>query len=431
MELIGRKTALNPTKIQCALFAQSVGVRRAVYNHLVANALEFSERGLLLPLKQFISDQGKDLTFRRNHPLQDSWEEGLSKLPACLGDRALQDYRSAWQKFFESIQKGNRKARPPRFSKKGSHESFRLRGTIVIQSGSIRLPKPYGVVKLFEKDYLPPGKYDTLQVCISRVGHRWYVSASFDVDTHDKLYVGIHDRAGIDVGLKTLATLWDGNKFTYYKNPKPLNRILKKLRRLQRAQDRRTLKTSKVIRGKEVSVPKSWREQSKRRWKTIQQIRKLYAQSRFIRQYNHHAVTTEIVRRYKTIVIENLNVTGMMQGRQSRALSDASLGEFLSMLKYKAARYGREVVEMGRFYPSSKTCHRCGNVNKELKRADKWICPICCAEHQRDENAAKVAYQFRCDAGVPSESLNGKATSRKIRKTRTSSIDQIMCFDTN
>lgn len=103
-----------------------------------------------------------------------------------------------------------------------------------------------------------------------------------------------------------------------------------------------------------------------------------------------HKLTTDLIRRYDTICLENLNVDGMMKNHNlAMAIQSASWGEFVRQLKYKAEWEGKNVIFIGRFEPSSKTCSKCGYVKRDLKLSDReWVCPVCGEYHDRDINAA-------------------------------------------
>ena len=117
--------------------------------------------------------------------------------------------------------------------------------------------------------------------------------------------------------------------------------------------------------------------------------RRLYVKVSHLRMDNAHKVTTAIAKRSKLVCVESLHVAAWMQNRRlSRSTADASPGRFLTLLKWKCQREGSRLVEVDRFYPSSKTCSACGEVNAELQMEERWCCPGCGASHHRDDNAA-------------------------------------------
>ena len=181
---------------------------------------------------------------------------------------------------------------------------------------------------------------------------------------------------GVDVGLRRLATLYDGETFEVFENPRPLKRALGALRAVNRRVAR-----SRKIHGKS--------RHSGRRERMYEKRRRLYVKVSHLRMDNAHKATTAIAKRSKLVCVESLQVSAWMQNRRlSRSTADASPGRFLTLLKWKCQREGVRLVEVERFYPSSKTCSACGEVNSELRMEERWCCPACGACHNRDDNAS-------------------------------------------
>ena len=173
---------------------------------------------------------------------------------------------------------------------------------------------------------------------------------------------------GIDLGIKDYAILSDGTK---YSNPKYLEHYQTRLAILQR----RFARTAKGSNRHEVM-----------RVKVARQYRKITN----MRTDFLHKLTTDLVRRYDTICLENLNVEGMMKNHNlANSIQSASWSEFVRKIKYKSDWFGKNVIFIGRFEPSSKTCSKCGYINSGLALKDReWTCPICSEHHDRDVNAA-------------------------------------------
>ena len=170
------------------------------------------------------------------------------------------------------------------------------------------------------------------------------------------------------MGISPLAVDSDG---TTYESPKATEKALRKLRRWQRAQARRT----KNSRG--------W-------WEAQRRIDGIEHRITGLRGNAHHHISRTLVRRYHTLGIETLNVAGMIKaGLQSRALADAGMSTLLHQIRYKAKRYGTRIVEADQWYPSSKTCSACGEYNAGLGREPSWSCPGCSIVHDRNHNAAR------------------------------------------
>lgn len=189
---------------------------------------------------------------------------------------------------------------------------------------------------------------------------------------------------GIDVGIKTLAVDSDGNEFP---NPKALYRYLRKLRRAQRALSRSEYK-------------------SKRWYRKLLQVQKLHYRIACIREDAHHKASTAIVKDASVIGIESLRVLGLLKNRRlSKALSDAALSGFLTMLRYKAEAYGVEIIEAPNHFPSSKQCSHCGHKKKTLSLSERtYHCEACGFVMDRDLNAA---HNLRNLAASLTERLNG------------------------
>jgi putative transposase len=174
---------------------------------------------------------------------------------------------------------------------------------------------------------------------------------------------------GIDFGLSRLATLSDGQKVP---NPHHLRTAERKLAFAQRILSRRKKGSGR------------WRKQCLK-------VAKIHARIADSRKDHLDKFTTDLVRRFDEICIEDLNLRGMVRNRcLAKSVSDTSIGMAVQMLEYKADRYGKSVVKIDRFYPSSKTCNVCGHVLESLGLDERtWNCPECKAQHDRDENAAK------------------------------------------
>jgi putative transposase len=214
-----------------------------------------------------------------------------------------------------------------------------------------------------------PAGVDPSTVTVSRdPDGRWYVS----------LFLGVPDpqpmpatgaRVGVDLGVTDFAVTSDGEKIA---NMRYLQRKARNLARYQRRMARRQ--------------PGS-RNRAKAKAKVARAHRKVKAaRTDFL-----HRVSTNLVRRYDAIVVEDLSVAGMVRNRRlARAISDCGWRTFRWMLEYKAARYGRRLVVLDRWYPSSKTCSTCGHLRAELGLSTRtWQCPSCRTRHDRDLNAAK------------------------------------------
>ncbi len=200
-----------------------------------------------------------------------------------------------------------------------------------------------------------------------RRANRWFVSVTVVKDILDPLPVR-GASVGVDLGVKTLATLSDG---VSYANPRALGRRLRKLRQL-----------SKSLTRKEKG--------SKNREKAKRRLAKMYLRIFNIRQDTLHKLTTYLAKSHSRVVIEDLCVSGMMKNRKlARAIADVGFYEFRRHLEYKCQWYGSELVIVSRTFPSSKMCSRCGHRRKELSLSEReYHCEECGLRIDRDLNAA-------------------------------------------
>ena len=211
-------------------------------------------------------------------------------------------------------------------------------------------------------------RYGTLTVSKDHCGDYWCSIVAYDVEEKSRAKISDDTAVGIDLGIKDYAILSDGTK---YGNPKFLEQGHKRLKRLQQL-FARTQKDSKRHEMMRIKVAKQYRKISNRRADFL------------------HKLSTDLVRKYNTICLENLNVEGMMKNRHlANSIQSVAWNEFVRQLQYKCDWYGKNVIFIGRFEPSSKTCSKCGHTNRDLKLSDReWICPQCGEHHDRDVNAA-------------------------------------------
>lgn len=218
--------------------------------------------------------------------------------------------------------------------------------------------------KVFDLSY----KYGTLTVSKDKCGDYWCSIVVYDVDEKLKTKASLETAVGVDLGIKDYAILSDGTK---YGNPKFLENGQKKLKKLQ-SKFSRTKKGSKRREVARVKLARQYRKISNMR-------------SDFI-----HKLSTKLVTEYDTICLENLNVEGMMKNHKlANSIQSAAWSEFVKQVEYKSVWNGKNVIFIGRFEPSSKTCSKCGYINSEMTLNDReWTCPRCGTHHDRDVNAA-------------------------------------------
>jgi len=368
----GYRTELEPTPEQYELFCQCAGAARFAYNFGLERKQEAYKAGLPTP---FSNDLQRELTARKHDDLP--WLKLVSK---WIVQNSLRDLDDAFKHFYRKVALKKQgqyhgKCGFPRFkSKHKGLGSFRLDCPIHVSKESIQLPK-IGRVKLKERDYIPTWGVNVGSATVSEKAGRWFVSVLVEED-HPELIEATGPVIGIDLGVKTLATLSDGRTF---ENPKALRSRLKALKRLSRRHSRK-------------------QKGSQNRKKAQRKLAKLHARITNIRKDALHKATSAIIARTKpdsqrptTIVLEDLNIQGMMKNRTlSRAIADVGLYEFKRQIRYKAAYAGVEVKQVSKWYPSSKTCSCCGWLDEDQKVSDRvFICLDCGYVADRDYNASK------------------------------------------
>jgi len=361
------KVRLEPNNKQKGKLFQSAGVARWAYNWTLAKQEENYQNG-----GKFIfdGDLRKELTqLKKTEELK--W---LNNYSNNITKQAVKDACDAYYKFFNKLSDKpkfkSRKKSPPKF--------YQDTEKIKFKNGKVRLEK-IGWIRLSEKDRVPEGvKYTNPRVKFD--GVHWYVSVG--IETEQEAVELSDESIGIDVGIKNLAVC--SNIDTPFKNvnkSKKIRKLEKKLRRLQRKvsnkyeknkEGRSYVKTSNIV-------------------KLERNIRKLHKRLDNIREDNRHRVTAAIAKtKPSRIVMENLNVSGMMKNKHlSKAIASLGLYRFKQTMQYKCSKYGIEFVEVDKWFPSSKTCSECGYVKNKLSLSEReFICECCGISIDRDKNAA-------------------------------------------
>ena len=350
---------LDPNNSQRSHLAQHAGVARFAYNW-----------GLDQRIKQYKNNQGND---RFNNAMkqhkhlnslkkdQFPWMYETSK---CAPQEALRDLQRAFKNFYQGVKSG-KDVGFPRFKRRGVRDSFRLTGAIRFHERAIQLPR-IGKVRIKEKrKCYYNGRI--LSVTVRRRANRWFVSVTVEDEIPNPQPV-IGAPVGVDLGIKTLATLSDGTTFA---NPRALGRRLRKLRQLSKSLSRKK---------------KGSRNQEKAKLR----LAKMYLKIFNIRQDTLHKATTYLAKSHSKVVIEDLLVSGMMKNRKlARAIADVGFYEFRRQLEYKCQWYGSELVVAERTFPSSKMCSQCGYRKKNLSLSEReYECEQCGLVIDRDLNAA-------------------------------------------
>ncbi|MGO8950393.1 MAG: RNA-guided endonuclease InsQ/TnpB family protein [Ktedonobacterales bacterium] len=318
------------------------------------------------------------------------WMYEVSK---CAPQEALRNLDTAFTNFFRRCAckkqgKWKGKLGYPRFkTKRKGLGSFRLTGSIVVSAEAISLPR-LGSLRLKEHGYLPTGGVKILSATVREQAGHWYVSVQ--VEQEQMVPTNAGPVVGIDLGITHLATLSDG---TVIPNPRHLKRRLKKLKRFQRMVSRR-------------------KKGGKNRKKAVRKLARLHRQIKNQRRHTLHQVTTRLAKTKSVLVIEDLNVSGMLKNhRLAQAIGDVGFYEFKRQLLYKAAWYGARVILADRWEPSSKRCSGCGWVDAELTLSTRtFTCQQCGRVIDRDLNAA-INLAKLADSSPDSQNACGAASS--------------------
>jgi putative transposase len=300
----------------------------------------------------------------------------------CAYQEAFRDLERALRDFVKS-KKGQRKGRRlgfPRFKKRGkSRDSFRFgAGAMRCSGNTVTLPR-LGTVKTHEgTGKLATGVGDgtarILSATVSRTAQRWFVSFTVEVDRDTpQRHARPGSAVGIDLGVKTLLTgADDRGRLIKIAGPKPLRAALRKLRRASRAHSRK-------------------QPGSANRRRSAAKLARVHARVANVRADALHRATSALARKYETVAVEDLNVTGMTRNRSlARAVIDQGFGQARRILGYKTAWNGGTLVTADRFYPSSKPCSSCGWRKPSLTLKERvFACEHCGHAEDRDVNAAR------------------------------------------
>jgi putative transposase len=264
-----------------------------------------------------------------------------------------------------------KRARYPRFkSRRGRQAAHYTRSAFTMRRGVLRLAKTTAPLRFtWSWPEVDLTALDPAMVIVCREPDgRWYVTFTLDTETPGPLPAAGH-AIGVDLGVTDFAVTSDGKKIA---NPRHFDRKAHRLARYQRRLARK-------------------QEGSANRAKAKAKVARAHRKVRCARRDFLHRASTGLVRAADVIVIEDLNVAALVRNRRlARAISDCGWGEFRRQLAYKCVRYGRRLVVIDRWYPSSKTCSACGHLVAELSLYTRhWTCPACGTRHDRDINAAK------------------------------------------
>ena len=348
-----------PTSAQRTSLAKTFGCVRVVYN----KALEERERAY--------AETGKGLSYNATSALLTQWKRQpdyawLREVSCVPLQQTLRHLGTAYQRFFKG------QAKHPRFKSKNRKQTaeftksgFRLVAGNVAGQPRVYLPKQAKPLRICWSRPLPSNP-TTITISKDQAG-RYFISFRIKIDPPALALTGLS--VGLDLGLTHAVITSEGQKID---NPRYYRSSMARLRHEQKALSRK-------------------QPGSNNRRKQRRKVARLHAKIADMRRDWSHKLTTDLVRRYDLIAIESLNVSGMVKNHNlAQAISDVSWGEIKRQLRYKTLWYGKQLVEIDRWTPTSKTCNACGHRLAALPLSVRqWICPQCGAVHDRDVNAGQ------------------------------------------
>jgi len=369
------KYRLYPNQEQQEIFAKHFGCTRFVYNW-----------GLDLKTKEYIATKKTlsyfDLANKLAEKKKEPEFEWLQEANAQSLQMSLRGLDNAFTSFFR------KQNRFPKFKHKNSRQSIAYPQNIKVdfEDQKIRIPKVGWAKIIIDRTF--EGKIKTVTVSKTPTD-KYFVSILVEDGNPlpDKVKITEDGTVGVDVGLRDFAILSTGEKIP---NPKYLKNAEIRLAVKQRQLSKKKKGSNKRIKAKK-QVALAYEKVSNRR-------------SDFL-----HKISSKLISENQAVVIEDLNISGMLKNHcLAKGISDVAWGKLFAFLTYKSDWYGKNLIKIGRFEPSSKICNVCGEVNHKLKLSDRmWICLECGTEHDRDVNAAINIKHFGLLGGkVISPSLN-------------------------
>ncbi|NEO68615.1 RNA-guided endonuclease TnpB family protein, partial [Moorena sp. SIO3H5] len=359
------KLRIYPTQEQVMILAQHFGCARWWWNYALNHCIEtYKETGKGLKQSALNSMLPKLKKEKETEWLKDCYSQVLQSVSLNLS--------RAYQNFFEG------RAQYPKFKSYHHRQSIQYPQNVKQVGDCLKFPGKVGVVKAVIHQPLD-GQIKTVTVSKAPSG-KYYASVLMEYES-DSVKPSTKGKViGIDLGIKDFAITYDGEKTSKFGNPKPIDRYEKKLSKKQRIAARK-------------------KKGSSGRKKARKIVAKVYERIGNVRQDYLHKLSRKIVDQNQVVVVENLNVKGMVSATRTlrernhklaKAISDLGWGTFVNFLSYKCEKEGKVLVEINRWFPSSKTCSSCHYRIKELPLDVRtWVCPGCGTHHDRDGNAAK------------------------------------------
>ena len=375
---------LFPTAEQEILLAKHFGCTRYVYNHFLNERKE-----------QYQADKKSDNYYKQAATLTKLKKEEDTKWLKEVNSQTLQFALRSLDTAFLNFFRGN--AQFPKFKSRKHKNTFTIPQFGKLEDGKIIIPKfKDGIkVKLHRE---VNGKIGKMSITKTPTG-KYYVSIFTEQEVEE--LPKTNKQVGIDLGLKDFVITSDNKKF---KNNRYTKKYARELKKAQQHLSRKQ-KGSHGFEKQKLKVAKIHEKIANSRLDTL------------------HKVSKELVETYDLISVEDLNVKGMIKNHKlSKHISDASWGNFVTLLQYKCDWYGKELVKVNRFYPSSKTCGNCGWINQELKLSDReWTCKSCGVVHDRDVNASRNILKegLKIISGGTLDNTDGDSNKTSVKKRKS------------
>lgn len=354
------KFRLYPTAEQAVFFARCCGCSRYVYNNLLSDSVKYYEE----------SGKHRVQGYKSLINEETIWLKEVDSFALC---NAVLNLKKAFSSFFDSVSKGKQCGYPKYKSKKRNKESYTTNnnaGQIRFENGKLRLPKAGLVAGVFHT--FVKGRIKSVNISRTKTG-KWFASILTESEASGGPKPSgpdTEDILGIDLAFEgRFAVFSDGRKVNF---PGRYTKSLEKLGKLQRQLARKE-------------------KGSNNREKLKREIAGVYERIHNSLDAFLEELSTDIARRYKYVVVEDVNLIAMAKAGHGKQILNESFGRFRNLLEVKLARCGGQLIKADKFYPSSQVCSACGFRNRGTKdlRVKRYVCPVCGTEHQRDENASR------------------------------------------
>ena len=351
------KFRIYPTKEQEILLSKHFGSIRYVYNLFLDKRTKFylnAKEKQLAKKSLNYNEMSAELTKLKSN----TETEWLNECNSQSLQHSLKHLETAFNRFFK------KKSKYPRFKNRRSKQSFRLPQFVSVEDGRIYFPKFKEGIKIDQHRKIE-GSIENATISRNVAGQYF---ACIGVTKNIEIKSELNNAVGIDLGIKSLVVCSDGIRF---KNIKPL----KQLEKLVRIRQKSVSRTGKKSIG---------------RIKARLKLGKLHVKIANIRSNHLHQISHKLVSENQTLILEDLSAKNMMvDHRYAKSIGDCSWSELVRQICYKSEWYGRKVIKIDRYFPSSKTCSNCGYIKDDLTLKDReWNCPKCNYEHDRDFNAS-------------------------------------------